>query len=153
MIVLADTGILLRLYDTADPLHAIVDRAVFALQARGDDMVTSAQNVSEFWNVCTRPATARGGLGLESAETDRRLLLIEAAFALLPEPVAAYSIWRQLVVTHAVQGKQVHDARLSALMLAHGISHILTLNATDFARYPGIVPIAPASFSVPPTTP
>jgi hypothetical protein len=44
---------------------------------------------------------------------------------------------------------QVHDARLVALMQVHGITHILTLNGADFARYPGIVPIDPASLSPP----
>ena len=42
---------------------------------------------------------------------------------------------------------QVHDARLVALMQVHGITHILTLNRADFARYPGIVPIDPVSLS------
>ena len=46
-----------------------------------------------------------------------------------------YRIWRRLVVAHAVQGRQVHDARLVALLPAHGITHILTLNA---ATSPGI---------------
>jgi hypothetical protein len=48
-----------------------------------------------------------------------------------------------LVVAHGVMGAQVHDARLVAFMLAHGLTHVLTLNAADFARYPGIIPVAP----------
>lgn len=28
-------------------------------------------------------------------------------------------------------------------MLAHGITHILTLNPTDFVRYEGITPVTP----------
>jgi predicted nucleic acid-binding protein len=62
-------------------------------------------------------------------------------------------LWRQLIVTHSVQGKQVHDARLAALMQAHGITHILTLNGSDFTRYPGITPIDPASLVPPPPPP
>jgi hypothetical protein len=52
------------------------------------------QNAAEFWNVCTRPATARGGLGLDPATTARQLALIENAFSLLWEPLAVYTIWR-----------------------------------------------------------
>lgn len=150
MLILADTGVLLRLTETGNPLHPLVDAAVSALLARGDGVVFAAQNAAEFWNVCTRPATARGGFGLDFAEADRRLALIEAAFTLLSETDAAYAIWRQLVVAHGVQGKQVHDARLAALMLAHGVAHILTLNPGDFARYPGVAEIAPASLAAPP---
>ncbi len=153
MDVLADSGILLRLLEPNDPLHASIDQAVRALHARGDRIVLAPQNVAEFWNVCTRPASARGGYGLSVAETERRLAIFEAVFAVLSEPPAVYRLWRSLVVTHAVQGKQVHDARLVALMQAHGITHVLTLNGSDFTRYPGITPIAPASLSPPPLPP
>lgn len=153
MLVLADTGILLRLADPADPRHATVDYAVRAVHGRGDGLAFGAQNAAEFWNVCTRPATARGGWGLTVAEADRRLRAIEAGFSLLPELPTVYPIWRGLVVAHAVQGKQVHDARLVALMTAHGITHGLTLNAGDFARSPDIIEIAPASLAVPPPPP
>jgi predicted nucleic acid-binding protein len=150
MDVLADSGILLRLLEPADPLHHIVDQAVRSLHARGDHIVIAPQNVAEFWNVCTRPATARGGYGLSITETDRRLTIIEAVFAVLSEPSSAYRLWRTLVMTHAVQGKQVHDARLAALMQSLGITHILTLNGSDFFRYPGIIPIDPATLAPPP---
>ncbi len=149
MDVLADSGILLRLLEPTDPYHTIVEQAVKALHARGDRIVIAPQNVAEYWNVCTRPAAARGGYGLSIAETNRRLIIIEAVFSILTEPPAAYSLWRALVVTHAVQGKQVHDARLVALMQAHGITHILTLNDSDFARYAGITAIPPASLAFP----
>ena len=49
---------------------------------------------------------------------------------------------------------QVHDARLAAAMLAHGLTHILTFNADDFRRYPGIVPITPdEAATLPPAAP
>jgi hypothetical protein len=44
----------------------------------------------------------------------------------------------------------VHDARLVALMPVNGIAHILTLNGADFARFGGIIPIAPTSLWPPP---
>ena len=49
----------------------------------------------------------------------------------------------QLVVAHHVMGIQVHDARLVALMKVHGITHVLTLNPIDFARYAEITAITP----------
>ena len=152
MLVLLDTGILLRLLDRGDPLHGTVRGAVRSLRARGDTLVIAAQNAAELWNVCTRPATARGGLGLSVFETDRRLRILERLFPVVPDSAAAYHVWRGLLVTHGVQGVQVHDARLVAVMLLHGISHVLTLNGSDFSRYPGIVPVDPASLVAPPPT-
>ncbi|WP_088258715.1 PIN domain nuclease [Fimbriiglobus ruber] len=153
MLILTDTGILIRLADPADPQHTTVDRAVRAIRGRGDGLAIGAQNAAEFWNVCTRPATARGGWGLTVAEADRRLKAVETGFPLLPELPTVYPIWRSLLITHSVQGKQVHDARLVALMTAPSITHILTLNAGDFARFPGIVEVAPASLIVSPPAP
>lgn len=37
-----------------------------------------------------------------------------------------------------VRGRQVYDARLVAVMLAHGITHILTFNGNHFRRFTGI---------------
>ena len=153
MLILADSGILLRLMERADPQYGTIRTAVRVLMARGDELVTATQNVAEFWNVCTRPATARGGLGLSIAETDRRLRVVERFVQLIADLPTTYPLWRQLVVIHSVQGKQVHDARLAALMQAHAITHILTLNGTDFTRYPGITPIDPSSLAAPPPLP
>jgi predicted nucleic acid-binding protein len=150
MLILVDSGILLWLVERGDPQHAAIRGAVRALRRRGDTLVTAAQNAAEFWNVCTRPAAARGGYSLSIADADRRLHVIERLFHVLPDSPDSYKIWRGLLVAHAVKGVQVHDARLVALMRAYGISHILTLNANDFARYAGIVPIEPSSLQSPP---
>src|SRR5271157_5854120 len=134
MQVLVDTGILLRLLDRADPHHGDIRQAFRKLRSRGDVPVTSAQNLAEFWNVCTRPASARGGYGLSVDETDRRLRLVERLVTVLGDTHAAYLNRRRLVKDHAVIGVKVHDARLVALMLAHGVTHLVTLNASDFHR-------------------
>ena len=54
-----------------------------------------------------------------------------------------YLEWRRLVVTHSVAGVQVHDARLVAAMLVHGIPRLLTLNDRDFSRFTEISAIHP----------
>jgi predicted nucleic acid-binding protein len=144
MVVLLDKGILLRLVDRTDPLHPSVRAAVRAVKIRGDALAMTAQNVAEFWNVCTRPTSARGGLGLSIAETNQRLRLLERIVRILSDSAAAYPIWRNLVVSLAVVGVQVHDARLVALMQSHGTTHILTLNSADFARFAGITALNPS---------
>ena len=110
------------------------------------------QVLYEFWVVTTRPTSAVGGLGRTPAAVDREINAILAGFPLFPDTPAVFPEWRALVRTHAVSGKPSHDARLVALMQAHTITHILTLNGADFARYPGITAIPPASLA-PPTPP
>ena len=105
----------------------------------------ASQNFVEFWSVATRPVEVNG-MGLDPEQAERLLARLESVFDLLPEPPTVHAIWRQLVIAHRVRGRQVHDARLVAVMLANGISHILTFNVSDFARYPGIVAIDPRDF-------
>jgi predicted nucleic acid-binding protein len=42
-----------------------------------------------------------------------------------------------------VVGKQAHDARLVAVTLVHGITHLLTFNTDDFKRYDEITVVNP----------
>src|SRR5947209_1101668 len=131
MLWLLDANILIRLPHRPDPLHPLVRQALRTLWARGDRFCYTSQILGEFWSVCTRPTTARGGLGLTLAETDRRARLFERFYRFLPDSAAVHAEWRRLLMAHGVSGVQVHDARIIAAMNVHGVTHLLTFNATD----------------------
>ena len=140
---LADTNILLRFLLRNDPAYPTIRQAVRSLKTRREQVVTTPQNIAEFWNVCTRPTTARGGLGLSIEATERRVRLLERHFRVLPDNSATYPQWKALVFAHHVRGVQVHDARTVAAMLGSGVASILTTNVSDFRRYSGINVFAP----------
>ena len=146
MIYLADTNVLLRFADRTHPIHATIRAAVRKLRTSGHSVRATPQNFVEFWNVATRPIE-RNGLGLVPATADRLLRLVERLFSLLPDSPAVYTEWRRLVVSFGVSGVQVHDARIAAAMIVHGVTHILTFNTTDFVRYGtrGIVAVNPTT--------
>ena len=62
-------------------------------------------------------------------------------------PADAHHIldWRRLADTYRVVGRQVFDTRLVAVMLAHGITHLLTFNTGHFFRYAGLTVVDPAT--------
>src|SRR5688572_30691684 len=134
----ADTNIPLRLLDKSDPFYAAVRQAVRTIRARRDKIYTASQNIAEFWNVCTRPATARDGYGLDIAETTRRVKVIERLMTVLDDSPKVHQEWKRLVIAYSVMGVQVYDARLVATMNVHKLQNIITLNLSDFARYSGI---------------
>ena len=109
---LLDTGILLRLVHPADPQHQGIVNALAALKSQGHSFHSAMQNIAEFWNTSTRPATARGGFSLSPQETRQRLEVIERAVEVLTDTRASYDEWKQLVTRHAVSGVQVEAKRL-----------------------------------------
>jgi predicted nucleic acid-binding protein len=104
--------------------------------------VISPQNVVEFWSAATRPVLVNG-LSFSPDRADRVARRLEHLFRLVPDTPAIHTEWRRLVVALAISGRQVHDARLAAVMRAHGITHILTFDTADFLRYPGITAVHP----------
>jgi predicted nucleic acid-binding protein len=96
----------------------------------------------EFWAVATRP-DSENGLGLTTAEARDELVRIKRLFSILPDTPAILPLWEELVACHDVKGKNSHDARLVASMKVHNITHVLTFNGPDFARYPGITVLSP----------
>lgn len=138
MIYLVDTGILLRAVDRQAPEFEPIQAAFRALRGRGDILTTSTQNLREFWNVSTRPSTARGGYGRSVERTARWIGILRQLLTIVPETTATFALWAQLVEQHRVIGARVHDAHLVAIMQSHSISELLTLNADDFRRFSGI---------------
>lgn len=142
MRILLDTNVLLRFSHRSDRDYGMIREVVRALVGRRDRLCFGAQNLVEFWNVCTRPIE-HNGFGLSVSETDEWARMLEAEFRLLPDTERIHAEWRRLVVDHSVHGVQVYDARLVAAMLAHGVPQILTLNDRDFKRYTEITALHP----------
>lgn len=140
---LIDTNVLLRFFDISDSRNAEVVAAIDKVTSLTEDTYVCAQVLIEYWAVATRPLDVNG-FGLDPTEADIRLAQIETLLACLPEPVDVARRWRGLATRYGVRGKQAHDARITAVMLAHGVTHILTLNPDDFARYEGIKSLTPS---------
>ena len=148
MLVLLDTGILLRIFERLDPNYSDLQALLKLLWTRGDELVITSQNAVEYWNVSTRPSTARGGFGQSVPKTRARLAAIERICRVLPETPAIFAEWKRLVVAHSIIGASVHDARIVAQMGVWKIGMIVTLNSPDFRRFPGIVVQTPRELLV-----
>jgi len=120
----------------------LITEAILWLAQQNVELCFVPQNLGEFWNVCTRPLD-RNGLGLTINETRTHILSIERNMTLLPENERVYHVWHRLLFEHNIRGVQVHDAHLAAVLEVHGISHLLTLNGTDFKRFSHLTVIHP----------
>lgn len=144
MTFLVDTNLLLRSVEPSHPMYGDAVNAIATLQGRGEQLHIVPQNLIEFWNVYTRPLE-RNGLGHTAAEAEAEVNRLKAFFSLLPDTSEIYQEWERLVVVYAVRGVNVHDAKLVAAMLVHGLTHVLTFNISDFARYSEITAVHPTT--------
>jgi predicted nucleic acid-binding protein len=139
---LVDTNVLLRLRDNADPRYHECVAAVDLLRGQSERLFVCAQILAEFWVVLTRPCDVNGcGLAFDDAVT--AIGKVRTTFRCLAEPPDIADRWQQIVSENKVMGKPAHDARIAALMLAHGVTHLLTLNPTDFTRYSDTTAVTP----------
>jgi len=135
VVCLLDTNVAIRAVLPLEAEYAAIRKAMDRLTANGEIFVVSAQVLGEMWNLCTRPATARGGYGLTLLETDTVITEIVTLSKLLPEPPDLWAKQHRLLVTCAVSGVETHDCRIAAWCLLMGVDRILTLNDRDFKRF------------------
>jgi predicted nucleic acid-binding protein len=149
MNVLLDTNILSRMAQPGHVQHQAALDATTALRFRGDVLCLVPQVLYEYWVVATRPAAVIG-LGFPVPVVAAELIRIMSFFPLLPDTATIFPEWERLVTAHHVTGKNAHDARLVVAMSVHGLTHLLTFNTADFARYPGVTALDPAVVAPPP---
>jgi len=118
-------------------------KAIAVLLGKGETLHFTLQNISEFWNVATRPLESNG-LGFSIDLTLSEVEKIERVLTLLPDTPAIYPEWKRLVAQHSVRGAKVHDTRLVAAMNVHSVRSLLTFNSDDFVRF-GIEVLHPTS--------
>ena len=144
---LLDTNIILRAVQPAAPTHNIAVEAVATILDNADNIFITPQVLIEFWAVATRPVDSNG-LGWSPALVEAEIQQIQNQFPTLDDNPDVFLNWLQLVKQHAVHGKNVHDARLTAVMQTYGLTHLLTFNVADFQRYPAIMVVNPAELVV-----
>ena len=144
MVILLDANIFVRLANRADALRDVTLEALSILHAGGHHTAIVPQVLYEYWVVATRPLT-HNGLGLLPADVTVDLAEFRLDHLFLDDEPEICEIWQGLVTAYEVVGKRAHDARLVAAMVRHGITHLLTFNEQDFARFGEVAVIAPSA--------
>ncbi len=137
-----DANILLRFSDAASAQHLTAVAAIDFLSRQGLVPRTVPQSLFEFWVVATRPP-ANNGLGLSTIDCETAAAGLVVTFPIIDDKPSLFTEWWTLDIAHTCRGKVARDARYVAAMKTHGITHILTFNVADFARFPGITVLDP----------
>ncbi|MCX7428414.1 MAG: PIN domain-containing protein [Planctomycetia bacterium] len=136
-----DTNVLLRAVASPSSQHALAVAAITRLLAGGNELFLVPQVLVEFWSVATRPVEVNG-YGWPARDAEAKVAELLRQFAILPETPGVFPEWLRLVSRHGITGKQVHDARLVAMLNIHGVPNLLTFNVSDFQPY-GTLAVSP----------
>jgi predicted nucleic acid-binding protein len=139
---LLDTNIVLRFSNPSDEQHDLVTEAIANLLMRADECYLTAQVLIELWVVATRPIDVNG-LGWSIEQTRNVIDQLLERFPIAEDTPRIFSTWLTLVTENQIKGKRTHDTRIAAAMVACDISHVLTLNPSDFLGIPGITVVHP----------
>lgn len=136
-LVVVDTNVLLAATDRGRARH---DAATRFLNEDRRRLAVFPQIVREYIAVATRPADANGlGLASEDAAANVKQLLEDVE--MLSEGPSTTRILIELIADGAAAGKQVHDANVVAVAMAHSATAIVTDNTRHFARFSKLIAV------------
>ena len=91
--------------------------------------------IHEFLAIMTHPKIYRPPTELPRALEQVSALLASPSLLLLREPAEYWQVLKRLLAAGQVTGAKVHDARIAALCLCHGVSELWSADR-DFTRFP-----------------
>lgn len=135
--IAVDTNILVYAHRADSEFH---DRAAASLKSLAEGRrrwVILWPCVHEFLAVVTHPRIYKPATPLAGALAQVDAWLASPSLVLLAEAPDYWPRLRALLADGRVVGPQVHDARIAALYLQHGVTELWSADR-DFGRFPGL---------------
>ena len=131
--VFVDTNILIYANNKESALCEMAREKLDALTRSGNTLVVSNQVIREYLVIMTRPGFVEKPISVKSALDDAERMMDELAL-LFPDQNSTDKLM-ELILRYQIRGKRIHDAAIVALMLANGITDILTHNTDSFKSF------------------
>jgi toxin-antitoxin system PIN domain toxin len=135
--IAVDTNLLVYAHRSSMVEHAAALAALDRLALRPEGWAVPWPCVHEFVAVVTRPVPGLRATPLGTALAAVEAWLSHPGCRVLAETPAHFDLWRALVERAGVVGGAVHDARIAAICLGHGVTEFWTRDR-DFSRYPDL---------------
>lgn len=141
--IAVDTNILVYAHRGETPQHSRARAAIQSLVDSDEDWAIPWPSVHEFVSITTNPrifsppSTPREAFAQLQA-------LTEAGAVFLAESESHFGTLRNLVIGANATGGAVHDARIAAICLDHGVKELWTADR-DFTRFPSLRTSNPVS--------
>jgi uncharacterized protein len=137
-----DTNILVYSHRTDSPLHQAAKAAVTELAEGALSWAIPWPCIHEFYSVVTHPRIYDPPSTRLQAVTQIRAWAESPRLRLLTEGEEHLDRLFALLDAGNIVGPKVHDARIAAICLAHGVEQLITIDR-DFSRFPTLVTKSP----------
>jgi len=136
-VIAVDSNILVYAHRVEMVQHEAASKALLELTEGTDSWALPWPCVHEFLGVVTNPGIFPVPTPAESAFRVIDGLHSQGNLQLLTEGEDHWERLRRLVVGTAATGPRVHDARIAAICLSHGVTELWTADR-DFSRFPAL---------------
>ena len=133
--VFLDTNILVYLANEDSPFHNKVVKKFQGLAGKCELWI-SRQILREYMVVMTRPGIVEKPLSSKQAAEDAERW--ESIFQVADETEDVTKTLVDLVKSHDIKGKSIHDTNIVATMMKNQVSALFTLNTDDFKKFKAI---------------
>jgi toxin-antitoxin system PIN domain toxin len=135
--VAVDTNILVYAHRADSAWHERADRVIQELAEGSASWAIPWPCLYEFFAIVTHPRIYRPPTPAADALRQMDYWMESPTLVLLHEGDGFWDTLRPLLTQSAVQGGVVHDGRIAALCLRHGVKSLLSADR-DFSRFPSL---------------
>ena len=140
--IAVDTNLLLYAHREDNPFHAGAKAAVEALRRQPASWAIPWPCLHEFIAIATHPGIYKPASSLLEALAFVDGLLACAQLELLAEGPGYFEKLRTIATAAKLRGPRIHDARIAALCLHHGVSELWSADR-DFSLFPQLKVLNP----------
>jgi uncharacterized protein len=135
--IAVDTNILVYAHREDSPWHKFADSSVRKLAEGRDAWAIPWPCIHEFLGTVTHPRIYNPPTPMAGAMDQVQAWMESPSLALLSETETYWEKLKALLRSSKPSGPQIHDARIAALCLEHGIAELWTADR-DFSRFPAL---------------
>lgn len=132
-----DTNVLVYAHRADSPWHAAAARVVSALAEGRAPWAVPWPCIHEFFAIVTHPRIYKPPTPLPHALAQIDAWLASPSLVLVGEAEGYWDRLRPLLESGFIEGAKVHDARIAAICLQHGVSELWSADR-DFSRFPSL---------------
>jgi toxin-antitoxin system PIN domain toxin len=134
-VIAVDTNLLIYAHREESPFHASARDVIDSLRHQSMPWAIPWPCLHEFIGIVTHPRVCQPPTPLNEAMAVLETWQAGGNLHLLAESPGYFEKLRELALAAKLSGPRIHDARVAALCLHHGVRELWTADS-DFSRFP-----------------